>query len=253
MNRKIITSYLILILLSAILFVAGIERVYQIKYVKELDDNPILEEGFRAMELDESFVNGLLDSDDIGEDIAFYLLEKNYAPINKLMWKQGKSWDKYLSSCQAIWNDLQCFPMKREDVSYENSWLAERTYGGKRGHEGCDLMTAENKAGVYPIYSMIDGVVTNKGWLKKGGYRIGITSPSGGYFYYAHLDSYADIEEGDKVKAGQLLGYAGDTGYGPEGTTGQFPVHLHLGIYIYPEGEEISVNPYRVLRFLENK
>lgn len=253
MNRKIITSYLILIFLSAILFVTGITRVYQIKYVKELDNNPIFEENFRAMKLDEAFLDRLLYSDDIGEDIAVYLLDKNYASIDKKMWRQGTCWDEYLSSCQGIWNDLQCFPMKKEDVSYENSWLAERTYGGKRGHEGCDLMTKEDEAGKYPVYSMTDGIVSNMGWLEKGGYRIGITSSSGGYFYYAHLESYVDIKEGDKVKAGQILGYAGDTGYGPEKTTGKFPVHLHLGIYIYSEGKEISVNPYWILRYLENK
>ena len=71
--------------------------------------------------------------------------------------------------------------------------------------------------------------------------RIGITAPTGAYFYYAHLDSYAELEKGDPVKAGDLLGYMGDSGYGEEGTTGEFPVHLHLGIYLKEGTEEISV------------
>ena len=66
------------------------------------------------------------------------------------------------------------------------------------------------------------------------------------------MDSYAALEIGDKVNAGDLLGFMGDTGYGEEGTTGKFPVHLHVGIYIYP-GEETSVNPYWILRYLENR
>ena len=45
----------------------------------------------------------------------------------------------------------------------------------------------------------------------------------------------------------------GDSGYGEEGTRGQFAVHLHVGIYIYINDEEISVNPYYVLQSLENK
>lgn len=98
---------------------------------------------------------------------------------------------------------------------------------------------------------MTSGVVTNLGWLEQGGYRIGITSPSGGYFYYAHLDSYINISEGDTVYAGQLLGYMGDSGYGEEGTTGMFITHLHVGIYIEVDGVEISVNPYWILRFLD--
>ena len=43
-----------------------------------------------------------------------------------------------------------------------------------------------------------------------------------------------------------------DSGYGEPGTTGQFPVHLHLGIYIRTEHhDELSVNPYWILRYLE--
>ena len=53
--------------------------------------------------------------------------------------------------------------------------------------------------------------------------------------------------------AGELLGYMGDSGYGEEGTTGKFDVHLHVGIYFYKNGEEISLNPYFLLKALENK
>jgi murein DD-endopeptidase MepM/ murein hydrolase activator NlpD len=154
-------------------------------------------------------------------------------------------------ACSAIWDDVSCFPVDRNQVQFENSWMFERTYGGLRGHEGTDLIPEENISGYYPVRSMTDGVVEQIGWLELGGYRIGIRSTSGGYFYYAHLSGYADsFACGDEIEAGELLGYMGDTGYGPEGTTGQFPVHLHLGIYIATETkEEISVNPYWVLRY----
>ena len=143
---------------------------------------------------------------------------------------------------------------KRLKVSFVNTWQAERNYNGRRGHEGTDIMAAENRKGVYPIVSMTEGSVTKIGWLEKGGYRIGITSNSGTYYYYAHMESYADtIWKGKKVKAGEFLGYMGDTGYGPEGTSGKFAVHLHVGIYCYKEDEEISVNPYYILCSLENK
>ena len=97
---------------------------------------------------------------------------------------------------------------------------------------------------------MTDGIVEKIGWLPLGGNRIGIRSEHGGYFYYAHLADYEkDFYVCERVKAGDILGYMGNTGYGPEGTKGQFPVHLHLGIYISTSsGEEISVNPYWVLR-----
>ena len=85
-------------------------------------------------------------------------------------------------------------------------------------------------------------------WLRLGGYRLGIRSKSGFYYYYAHMRNYAPgIKKGKKVKAGTLLGTMGDTGYGKEGTHGKFAVHLHFGIYRDKKGEECSLNPYDVL------
>lgn len=183
--------------------------------------------------------------------------DKNVSYIQK---EYKTAYETLLASNQAVWSDVKYFPVplssRDEDltVNYENSWKFERTFGGKRYHEGCDIMSSENTRGVYPIISMCDGVVEKKGWLPKGGYRLGIRGNSGAYFYYAHLESYADIEEGDFVKAGQLLGFMGDSGYGEEGTTGQFAVHLHVGIYIRTEhNEELSVNPYPVLKYLEDR
>ena len=70
------------------------------------------------------------------------------------------------------------------------------------------------------------------------------------------MSSYAGVfKKGDEVQAGELLGYMGDTGYSKiEGTTGNFDVHLHFGIYIKTaRKEEVSVNPYWVLRYLEDR
>ena len=60
---------------------------------------------------------------------------------------------------------------------------------------------------------MTDGIIEKIGWLEMGGWRIGVRAPGGAYLYYAHLYSYAgDFKEGDRVKAGELIGYMGDTG-----------------------------------------
>lgn len=158
---------------------------------------------------------------------------------------------------RAIFSDIRYFPvpimgMGAQGVAYDDSWYAPRSYGGNRSHEGTDIMAGNNTRGYFPIISITDGVVEKMGWLEQGGYRIGIRSGAGGYFYYAHLDSYAPgLKIGDKVIAGQLLGFMGDTGYGPEGTRGQFDVHLHLGIYVPSDSIEISVNPYWILKILE--
>ncbi len=93
------------------------------------------------------------------------------------------------------------------------------------------------------------------GWLEQGGWRVGVRAPGALYLYYAHLYDYAkDFQEGDEVKAGELLGFMGDSGYGEEGTIGQFAVHLHVGIYVDDEnGEEMSLNPYWALKWLESQ
>ena len=148
-----------------------------------------------------------------------------------------------------ITEEMKCFPIPpkyRDRVVFEDTFGAERTGGS---HEGCDLMDVDNIPGDIPIVSATDGEITNMGWLFLGGYRIGVTSKSGTYYYYAHFTSYAKgLQVGDKVCAGQLLGFMGDTGQGEEGTRGKFPVHLHFGIYRYDDGEKaINSYPYLVL------
>lgn len=160
---------------------------------------------------------------------------------------------------RAIFSDIKYFPIpymgeNADTVSFEDSWYAPRSYGGSRKHEGTDIMAGNNIRGYFPVVSITDGIVEKMGWLDKGGNRIGIRAKSGAYLYYAHLDSYAPgLKVGDQVVAGQLLGFMGDSGYGKEGTRGKFDVHLHLGIYISVDGMETSVNPYWILRILEDK
>ena len=178
------------------------------------------------------------------------------------IWKMNK--DAYLvllKSYEGIWEDLVCFPVpaskvnEKAIISYEDSWMFERTFGGQRGHEGTDIMAKIQKRGYYPIISMTKGVVEQIGWLTQGGYRIGIRGEHGAYFYYAHLSEYAkDFQIGEEIEAGELLGFMGDTGYSEiEGTTGNFDVHLHVGIYINAEDNSfISVNPFWALKYLEN-
>lgn len=180
---------------------------------------------------------------------------------NKIVRMYPKQFFFYSNIYNSILNDLKYFPIPHSAketpwINYVNSWKNERTYGGERTHEGTDIMAGKNVPGIYPVLSVSDGTVTHMGWLELGGYRIGITSENGIYYYYAHLSSYAaDIKEGDKVTAGQFLGFMGNTGYSKvEGTSGKFDVHLHFGIYINDiEGNETAVNSYFFLKNLEDK
>ncbi len=165
---------------------------------------------------------------------------------------------KYYTLINNIYNDIKQFPIDAKyskEYIYGDSWGGERTYGGKRIHKGCDIMDRENIQGRIPIVSMTDGKIYNIGWNEQGGYRIGITSENGNYYYYAHFDSYASgIESGKTVKAGDILGYMGNSGYGKtEGTKGKFPVHLHIGICPKTDltEDELWINPYPFLRLTE--
>lgn len=159
-----------------------------------------------------------------------------------------------------FWEDLKYFPLayareRKEEFFFENGWHDKRSYGGERLHEGCDIFGSQSISGYYPVVSITDGVIEQVGWLTLGGWRIGIRSPGGAYFYYAHLDSYSrSFKAGEEIKAGELLGFLGDSGYGEEGTRGQFAPHLHLGIYVETREEpEYALNPYPVLQFLQER
>ena len=189
--------------------------------------------------------------------------ESLYKKLNQYYKEHYKKELKTLEkSIKAIFCDLKYFPIPvstRKNsswINYVNSWGYQRTYGGNRTHEGTDLMADNNMRGYFPVVSMTDGVIENVGWLEKGGYRIGIRGGNGGYFYYAHLYSYDEnIKEGSKVSAGQVIGYMGDSGYSKvEGTTGNFDVHLHMGIYISTDNhQELSINPYWILKSIEGR
>ena len=236
-------------LLFLLVFICSlwIPRLRYMSGISRLDAETVQSDGFRAQPVDTQTARQISGMETPGEYLAVYWLESGFGEQNISI------------SCQSVWDDLVYFPVALSqscniNVSFEDSWMFDRSYKGERGHEGTDIMPDKNERGVLPVVSMTDGLVQNKGWLELGGYRIGIRAPHGAYFYYAHLDSYADIEEGDEIKAGDLLGYMGDTGYSTtEGTKGKFPVHLHLGIYIYKEGQEISVNPYPALKYTEEK
>lgn len=263
---------------AAFFIVVGADYTSSLGRKNLLNEQTLFSNEFRRHRLSEREITKMreLPAEKRGEAAGIYILNhwngqrtpNNATPFSpsslfagntEQMWKDRPAWENFHKACEAIWNDVVYFPVPVSDthkdytVSYVDSWLSQRTFGGKRGHEGTDLMASEDRPGLYPVVSMTDGTVASKGWLPKGGYRLGILSPSGGYFYYAHLDSYAALEEGDRVSAGDILGFMGDSGYGPEGTTGMFATHLHVGIYIYPREKETSINPYWILRMIEEK
>lgn len=115
-----------------------------------------------------------------------------------------------------------------------DSWGNARD-GGKRKHKGIDIFAPRNT----PIVAVADGVISFIGDQPKGGHCIWLTTESGASFYYAHLERWAaGLFEGMEVRAGDLLGFVGNTG-----NAISTPPHLHFGI----NSNDEMVNPYPLL------
>lgn len=141
-------------------------------------------------------------------------------------------------------------PSDRRHISYSDTWGAKRTYGGDRKHEGTDMMAKKGT----PILSVSDGIVVRKGWNELGGWAVTVMDENHPqiFYYYAHMSRFAKgLETGQQVKKGEVIGYVGDSGYGPEGTTGMFAPHLHFGIYVRENlltWDRQAINPYPLLK-----
>lgn len=113
------------------------------------------------------------------------------------------------------------------------------TYGaprsGGRRHEGIDIFAPRNT----PVLSTTDGYVAAVGHNGLGGRVVSVTGPAGWRHYYAHLERWGNVRQGQWVEPGTIIGYVGNSGNAR--TT---PTHLHYGIYPESGG---SLNPYPLL------
>lgn len=148
---------------------------------------------------------------------------------------------------------------KNYSFSHYDDFGNARSYGFKRTHLGNDLMGSIGT----PIIAIESGIVENIGWNQYGGWRIGIRSfDTKRYYYYAHLRKnhpYAEgLEEGMTVKAGDVIGYLGMTGYSTKENVNNINVpHLHFGMQlIFDESQvdspnEIWIDVYQIIEFLK--
>ncbi|MFL5921950.1 MAG: choice-of-anchor P family protein [Gaiellaceae bacterium] len=118
------------------------------------------------------------------------------------------------------------------------------TYGAFRGdvagnwHHGDDVFAPLGA----PILACADGTVFSVGWNDVGGNRLWLRDEQGNEFYYAHLSAFTPLaRNGHNVKAGEVLGFVGNTG-DAQGT----PTHLHFEVHPYSllfMGYDGAVNP----------
>lgn len=148
---------------------------------------------------------------------------------------------------------------KNYGFSHYEDFGNSRSYGFKRTHLGNDLMGSIGT----PIIAVESGTIEACGWNQYGGWRIGIRSfDTKRYYYYAHLRKnhpYAEgIKEGVTVKAGDVIGYLGMTGYSIKENVNNINIpHLHFGLQLIFDksqedgNNEIWIDVYNIIEFLK--
>ena len=133
------------------------------------------------------------------------------------------------------------FPVKGFETALRDNFDERR---GNVPHEALDIMAPRGTA----VIAVDDGTIAKLFKSVAGGITLYQFDPSQTLaYYYAHLDRYAPgIEQGGKVRRGQVIGYVGSTG----NARADAP-HLHFAVYALPPGKEwwkgAAINPYRQL------
>jgi hypothetical protein len=100
-------------------------------------------------------------------------------------------------------------------------------YGADRGdvtyHHGDDIFGELGQ----PLLASANGTVFSVGWNRVGGNRLWLRDHQGNLFYYAHLAAFStNVRNGARVKAGQVVGFMGNTGDAEGSAT-----HLHFEVH----------------------
>ncbi len=139
------------------------------------------------------------------------------------------------------------FPHEGNAVHFWDSWGARRS-GGRR-HKGTDIMSPRGTE----VVAVADGVVTDFGHHRMSGYYVRIDHGGGWTTTAMHLNNdtlgtddgeggewaafHAELKVGDEVKAGDVIGYVGDSG-NAEGTQ----PHTHFEVKF--DGKKLNPYPF---------
>jgi Peptidase family M23 len=98
-----------------------------------------------------------------------------------------------------------------------------------------------------PLLAAASGTVFSVGWNRSGGNRLWLRDHQGNLFYYAHLAAFStDVRNGARVKAGEVVGFMGNTGASAGSTTSlHFEIHPVSLIYLGYDG---AVDPTTYLQ-----
>lgn len=127
------------------------------------------------------------------------------------------------------------FPVSGHGLRNIGSVFGDPRDGGRRRHEGIDIFAPR----ATPVVAVVDGTAVVR-HSNLGGNTVWLRG-EGKSFYYAHLHGAA-IDGRERVDAGDVLGFVGNTGNAVTA-----PPHLHFGIYRRGRGA-VDPLPYVVAR-----
>ncbi|MCR5609816.1 MAG: M23 family metallopeptidase [Lachnospiraceae bacterium] len=152
---------------------------------------------------------------------------------------------------RSIADEISYFPIvllnsDNYEMNYKDLW-AYNVY-----LDGCNIVLNDKTDGKYPVISITNGNIIHIGWEEISGYMVEVKSENGNFYKYSHLHSFdSSIKKGDNIKAGQLLGFVGSSGNGEYGTSNKYTTHLNVSIHTNVKNNDISINPYFILKYLE--
>ncbi|CAM3573226.1 M23 family metallopeptidase [Deinococcus frigens] len=149
-----------------------------------------------------------------------------------LLWPQIRNAQRYSALLSAPTPAEDSLPSPLPGQNLTDTWGAARSQG--RRHEGIDIFAKRNT----PIHATTRGIVLNVGPNGLGGRTVMVLGPGGQRHYYAHLEKYPELERGEWIEAGTVVGYVGNSG-----NAKNTPPHLHYGIYAGGG----AINPYGLL------
>jgi len=142
---------------------------------------------------------------------------------------------------------IKAFPHETSTVEFGDTWGAGRS-GGRR-HAGTDIMSPKGTS----IVAVEEGIVERLDWNRLSGWNIMIRHADGWTSHYLHLNNdnpgtddgdggseiaFAEgLEVGVFVKAGDVVGFVGDSGNAEH--TGS---HTHFELHI--DGTKVNPYPY---------
>ena len=186
----------------------------------------------------------------LGEFLGEFMIQEPVSPdSDEIVWQSKYGLKVFSPIAKGYW------------YSDCDDFGAGRSYGYNRKHFGHDLMIGIGS----PVIAIESGVVEALGWNQYGGWRIGIRSfDQKRYYYYAHLRKdrpySSEIYVGKTVKAGDVIGYSGRTGYSRKANVNNIKTpHLHIGMQlIFDESlkdspNQIWIDMYAITRLLSKQ